>query len=301
MALEQAKPQPIMIGGRYHFTLTDDSPIELTVRRPLITETDYVEARAMALAGQGLTEDDLDDKSVAEHFGGAGVQSVAEFDTWISDSLEHLADEAVATQVQVGALDTIASRLREAIPQELVAARAEELIAAYQQDIEQQGGTLEAVIAASGGSRDDLEQMAYQDAEVLLQHEFALSAFAAKRKLSVGEDELPELMHLPAEVVNQFVAEAKQAGTFDDLLNEAKLTKAIQTLMLEAKVNVTIETEQEAAARLEREHAMAEANRSAAQRPQQSGANSQDAANTPSNSNTADKNDGSSRPDFKLV
>lgn len=299
MALEQSKPQPLMIGGRYHFTLTDDSPLELTVRRPLITETDYADARAMALEGQGLTEAELDDKSAAEHFAGAGVHSVAEFDTWISDSLEHLADEAVATQVQVSALEALSDRLREAVPTELVAARASELIAAYQADIEQQGGTLEAVIAASGGTRDDLEAMAHQDAEVLLQHEFALSAFAAKRKLTVKPDELPELMHLPAEVVSQFVEQAKQDGSYDDLLNEAKITKAIQTVMLEAKVTVQEETPEEAEARLEREHAMAEA--AATQRRRQARGDAQDGTDFAPDSGAADKNGGSSRPDFKLV
>lgn len=247
MAIEINKPAPLKIGSHYHYTLSSYEPVTITVMVPQVTPTDVEFALENIAREHGTTGQDVTDQWVEKNI--EGMKTVEELKDALRKSLEHMnADYAEQSKLPLAA-EALAERLQQSIPMEEIARYREQVRQAMAFEAMQQGLDLDTYLAQSGIPQASFDAMLDDRAAHAAGQQAALSAFAAEKKLTVDEGEIPNLLQLSPADASQVIEQARAAGQYDDLEADCLNMKAARVLVSECTCNYERETPEAAAAR----------------------------------------------------
>lgn len=244
MALDIKKPAPMQVGNRYLYSLNSYDPIELELFVPYVSDYE-VDLTCASIIGQVHTEgEEITDAWIAEHI--EGVETLEEFHAKVRQDLAQMNAVHLEEQKQGLALGILAERLVQAVPDSEVNL----MLNALKGNMMQQGITEEQLAASFGGSLEMANQMLRGQAMMACEQRAALDAFATHLELEVDEEDMPALLGLEEEEATNFIAQAKLAGTLDQLKQNLLRNSAAQVVIENAHVNYVHETKEEAEARL---------------------------------------------------
>ncbi len=171
------------------------------------------------------------------------ARSASEFDTLadlrssIEGTLREQLDAEIEAAFRVTAVDELvrASAVQPALP--LVRTRAADLLTGFARSLERRGISLEAYLAASGGSAQELERQMVLEAAVSVARELALEALAEKADIEVSDDEVRSYIREEAAasgeddvegVIEDVWAHGQQESIREDLRLRAALDRLVQ-------------------------------------------------------------------------
>lgn len=236
MAIETNKPEPLEIGGTYHYTLSSYSPVEIEIKTLRTTDAD-VDFALERLSLEAHSE--LSDEFVKERL---GVENLAMAKQAIRAQIEQMNAAHAEQEKQVKAGDALAERLEQRIPDAEVSRFKQLIEDSMMHDAAHMQVDVEQLKMLSGITPDSLEEMARLSAA----HEAAFTAYADEQKIKVSEDDLLGLLGGDPAQIDEVVKEAKKNKKLDALLRDLRPRKAALEVMSEAKVTFQLEPKAEA-------------------------------------------------------
>jgi trigger factor len=168
------------------------------------------------------------------------ASDASEFDTLaelredIEHRLQHAQEHSIEDEFRQAAVDAAAAEAEVELPDELVAARAEEMWERTERALRAQGLDPDAYLATTGKSRDEVIEETKEDAALQLRREAVLEAIADAEGLEAGDDELLEALASAAErektKPEKVLERLKKAGRDIPLRRELRLRKAVDVL-----------------------------------------------------------------------
>ena len=230
--MELVKPEPLVIGGKAHYTLTSYGPVSVEVEVPNVSEEDVDLALAATVAQAGGTPEDLYNdiwvhKTFPEVLDGNELRAV------IREQM--LAMQAQITEEQKAAkcADALAQRLVQRVPQGEVAPVRSSITQAFAMSLKQDGLTESEFLQQTGMRHADVELMFDQQAQATAEREAAIGAWAEYHKLQVTEDELAELLGIPEDQRAEMLNQARRVGQIEHLRDAAVQNKAMGMILSE--------------------------------------------------------------------
>lgn len=215
------KPEPLVIDGRYRYTLSSYEPVSITVTVPHLTDDEVAYGVAGVLAESGLADGEIaSDAWVREHVSGAS--SADELRQAVRTQLEALNSRYADVSKPAFCAEQLATRLEQDVPASAVA----EVRAALMDD-------LKAQVGQAGISLDA-----------------ALDAMADKLGITVDETELPGLLGLSPKATQELVAQARAHGGLDQVLRHARRKKASDSVVSACSCTYRHESAEEAERRV---------------------------------------------------
>jgi trigger factor len=171
------------------------------------------------------------------------ARAASEFDTLadlrasIEATLREQLDAEIDAAFRISAVDELvrASQVQPALP--LVRTRAADLLTGFARSLERRGISIEAYLAASGGSAQDLERQMVLEAAVSVARELALEALAEKAGIDVSDDDVKAYIREEAAasgeedadgVIEDVWAHGQQESIREDLRLRAALDRLVQ-------------------------------------------------------------------------
>ena len=173
------------------------------------------------------------------------ARSASEFDTLaelrasIEQDLRAQLDTEIDAAYRVAAVDELvrASEVQPALP--LVRSRAVDLLNGFVRSLERRGVTLEAYLAASGATSDDLQKQFVLEAAVSVARELALEALAERAGITVSDDEVKEYLREEAESAGEdadaLVEDVWTHGQQEPIREDLRLRAALDRLVADVK------------------------------------------------------------------
>lgn len=256
------KPEPLVMGGKAFYTLSSYDPVEIEVDVPQIldAEIELAVANMVENAG-GSTADLADDAWVAEHF--EGVKNADELRANLRANLQFLNMRVVEEQKMHLAVEKLAERLGQSVPEAQLESMRARLRFSFAQDAAQAGMSEEEYLARIGLTREAFEASLEKQARAAAEQEAALSAYASEKKLKVADEEVGASLGLSPERTEQIIDEAKEAGQFEYLRDAALISKAAGAVVAECSCTYKHETPAEAERRFAAIKAMVAAEKAA--------------------------------------
>jgi len=168
------------------------------------------------------------------------ASDASEFDTLaelradIEHRLQHAQEHSIEDEFRQAAVDAAVAEAQVELPDELVAARAEEMWDRTERALRAQGLDPDAYLATTGKSRDEVVEETKEDAAVQLRREAVLEAIADAEGLEAGDDELLEALASAAErektKPEKLLERLKKAGRDVPLRRELRLRQAVDVL-----------------------------------------------------------------------
>ncbi|HZN21404.1 MAG TPA: trigger factor [Gaiellaceae bacterium] len=169
------------------------------------------------------------------------ARAASEFDTLadlrgsIEETFRAQLDAEIDSAFRIAAVDELvrASEVQPALP--LVRTRATDLLTGFVRSLERRGASLEAYLAASGTSADDLQRQMVLEAAVSVARELALEALAVKAGIEVSDDEVRAYLREEAEVAGEedpdgLVADVWAHGQQESIREDLRLRAALDRL-----------------------------------------------------------------------
>jgi len=169
------------------------------------------------------------------------ARAASEFDTLadlrgsIEETFRAQLDAEIDSAFRIAAVDELvrASEVQPALP--LVRTRATDLLTGFVRSLERRGASLEAYLAASGTSPDDLQRQMVLEAAVSVARELALEALAAKAGIEVLDDEVRAYLREEAEAAGEedpdgLVADVWAHGQQESIREDLRLRAALDRL-----------------------------------------------------------------------
>ena len=169
------------------------------------------------------------------------ARAASEFDTLadlrgsIEETFRAQLDAEIDSAFRVAAVDELvrASEVQPALP--LVRTRATDLLTGFVRSLERRGASLEAYLAASGTSADDLQRQMVLEAAVSVARELALEALAVTAGIEVSDDEVRAYLREEAEVAGEedpdgLVADVWAHGQQESIREDLRLRAALDRL-----------------------------------------------------------------------
>ncbi len=221
--MELVKPDPLIIGGRPHYTLTSYDPVAVEVTVPTITEADVESAMQFAIMQEGGGPERMyDDAWIRDKFD--GVHGAAELRDTIRRELQAFNEQMVEQQKMSACASALAERLEQRVPAEQIQRTRQAVEQTFYASLAKEGMTIETFIAQSGARMSDVEAMLNQQAQTAAVNEAAVSAWADKFNVQVSDDELRQLTG---------ANDLSQIPEREDLRVSARQIKAMNLLMAE--------------------------------------------------------------------
>jgi trigger factor len=151
----------------------------------------------------------------------------------IGEAAERQADEQFRRDV----VDAVADQATVEVPDDLVAARAEESLDRFLHDLGHRGVDPDAFLSMQEGGREAMLESLKEDAERSLRREATLAAVAEEEEIEVSDDDLLEILG-PGEGKNdprKLLARLRESGRDDVLREEVRLRKAADLVVEHAK------------------------------------------------------------------
>lgn len=221
--MELVKPDPLIIGGRAHYTLTSYDPVTLEVDVPAITEADVDRAYQIAIMQEGGGPERLaDDAWIREKF--EGVHGAAELRDMIRRDLQSFSSQMAEQQKAMACANALAERLVQRVPDSEVEKTRQAFEQSFRMSLEQQGSDLQTFMSQNGMTSSDYNAMVDAQANALAQQDAAVSAWADARKIEVSDDEVARLLGMPDDSGLRNNEQAR---------NAARQVKAMEAIMAE--------------------------------------------------------------------
>lgn len=246
--MQIVKPEPLIIGGRAHYTLSSYDPVSIEVDVPYTSEQDIEYAIEGLIAQEDADPQDLQNPAwLKERF---DVSNLDELHHLIYSQMQAMNTDMAEQQKAARCAAALAERLMQSVPAESVSRYILMISETFQHELAQTGNTIERFCIETGVTRADLDQMFYQEASAAAQNEAALDAWAENRKLTVADEELPRLLGLTPQDASTFINEARSHGQLEDIRRAALRTKALEIICAESNCTYVHETPEEAAQRV---------------------------------------------------
>jgi trigger factor len=173
----------------------------------------------------------LDDDFASE---ASEFDTLAELRADIEHKLEHAQEHTIEDEFREAAVDAAAAEADLTVPDDLVAARAEEMWERMERMLGAQGISPETYLQASGRTRDQMVEEAREEAARQLAREAVLEAVADAEGVEVTDDELLEVLERSAAREGQkpgkLLARLKQSGRDVALRRDLRLRKAVDVV-----------------------------------------------------------------------
>jgi trigger factor len=169
------------------------------------------------------------------------ARSASEFDTLaalresIEADLSAQLDAEIDAAYRVAAVDELvrASEVQPALP--LVRSRAVDLLEGFVRSLERRGVSLEAYLAATGGSAEEIQRQFVLEAAVSVARELALEALAERAAIAISDDDVKTYLREEAEsagedadaLVDDVWAHGQQETIREDLRLRAALDRLV--------------------------------------------------------------------------
>ncbi len=196
-------------------TFPDDYQAEHLAGKPATFKVDVKEVREKSLP-------DLDDDFAADN---SDFDTLAELRDDIEHRLEHAFEHRAEHAFRDAAIDAAVENATVEIPDEIVAARAEEIWERVERSLQSRGMDPEMYLQIQGKDRDEAIADAREDAESGLRREAVLAAIAAAEDFEVTEEELLEALEprrpgqkgKPEKLLKRLRAEGRDALLVEEL------------------------------------------------------------------------------------
>ena len=179
---------------------------------------------------------DLDDDFASE---ASEFDTIDELRADIEHKLEHAQEHTIEDEFREAAVDAAVSEADLELPDDLVAARAEEMWERTERMLAAQGIAPETYLQASGRTREDMVQEAREEAGQQLAREAVLEAVADAEGVEVSDEELLEVITRSAEREDtkpeKLLARLKESGRDVALRRDLRLRKAVDIVTGSAK------------------------------------------------------------------
>lgn len=246
--MELVKPEPLIIAGRAHYTLTSYEPVTVEVEVPYTSEEDVEYALEGLIAQTGATPENLQDGAwLKENF---DVCDLKELRQLVFAQIQAMNADMSEQQKADKCAAALAQRLVQAVPADQISRYVRMVSETLKAQLAQAGNTVERFCLETGLTRTELEQMFYEQARLTAENEAALEAWAENRKLTVADEELPRLLGLPPQEASAFLAEASSRGQLDDIRRAGLRSKALEIVVAECNCTYVHETPSQAAQRV---------------------------------------------------
>ena len=255
MALQIEKPAPLMVNGKAYYTLTSYEPVSIEVEVVRATDEDVEYAIETLLAQSGSTRADLRRPAwYTQHT--EGVSNEQELREAIRAELEQLNAEYAEQQKAALAVQALTSRLRQAVPTDVVERIAEGLFYSFAQQLSMEGISPDDFAARTGTTLDEVVATFDERARQIAEQEAALDAYARDKKITVSEEEFPVLLGIPEEQFAEVLKGVRAAGSYGEMRDAALHAKAAAQLVSESACTYRLESPEEAQARVRQVRAM---------------------------------------------
>ncbi len=174
------------------------------------------------------------------------ARTASEFDTLaelradIESRLREQLEAEIETEFRAAAVDVLVEASQITPAEGLVQARANVLLANLVQSLEQRGVSVEAYLAVSGQTPEQVQQRVSAEAERSLARELALEAAADKLALHVSDEELSQFVREQAsegedseEDVEAFVEQVLADGRAEQFREDIRLRNALDRIVSE--------------------------------------------------------------------
>ena len=254
MSLEIVKPEPLLVDGRYRYSLSSYEPVSVTVPTMSVTEREISLAIDGLASAEGLSADEIDDAWVQAHT--KGIESVGALRESIRSELALMSQRSSQERASILCVSELTKRLEQSLPREEVEPYFEDVQASLAHELARQGLTLDQFIANSGMTRADYEGLLFEQARSIAEEAAALDAYVDAKKVAVDETEIPSLLSLSPADASKLIQQAKADGALDLLLANAARVKAANQIVAEANCSYEEESEEDANKRVDALEAM---------------------------------------------
>ena len=247
--MELVKPEPLIIGGRAHYTLTSYDPVSIEVDVASTLDADVELALRMSVTQMGGGPAELaNDAWIRQNF--EGLHNATELREYIRQELQAMNGQAAEQQKAQKCAEALAKRLVQAVPQAEVAQAERMMAESFALELQEQGISQAQFLAQSGLRASDLELMFAEQAKDAAEQQAAIDAWIEHRKLQVSDDELPFFVGMPQDHdPKALVSELRMSGQLEAARQLALRNKAIGIVVAEASCTYRHETPAEAQAR----------------------------------------------------
>jgi trigger factor len=186
----------------------------------------------------------LDDEFASE---AGGFDTLDELREDISGRLREADEQAIEREFEEAVLQAAADEAEVELPDQLIHARAHELLSQTMSALSRQGISKEAYLQIAGKDEETLAHEAEPDAASALRREAVLAAVVAAEKIEPSDEDLVEALRPsaerdgsdPAELLEQL----RQAGRIDALREDVASRQAVEMLVRET-TPITVEQAQ---------------------------------------------------------
>ena len=224
--MELVKPEPLIIDGVAHFTLTSYDPVSIEVDVPPLTDADIDQAMLMSVAELGGTPASLnDDAWIRENFEGVG--NARELRETIREQMLFMSQEYAEEQKTVRCSIELAHRLMQRVSTKRVSEVRRMIDTMFEASLKADGITMDQFLAQSGMRREEFEGMLDLRAQGEAETEAALDAWVEHYRMTVADEELPDLLGIDPEQAEQFLKQMNATGEIKDARTAALRSKAL--------------------------------------------------------------------------
>lgn len=242
--MELVKPEPLVIGGRAHYTLTSYEPVSIEIEAHRITDEDVSSAMQFAIMQAGGGPERLnDDAWVRDKFEGI-ARSSSELRTVVRAQLEET-NELMMEEQKIGACaNALANRLVQRVPRDQIERTREFVAQSFYMSLAQEDMTEAEFLSSSGMSAKDLQLMLDEQAKTTAEHEAAISAWAEHFNLQVNDDEVSDFLGVPPSEKDRFANDytAIPMAKKDELRAMAVQNKAMASIVSECSCTYAYDT-----------------------------------------------------------
>ncbi|MGB9185645.1 MAG: trigger factor [Solirubrobacteraceae bacterium] len=179
---------------------------------------------------------ELDDDFAVE---AGGFDSLTELREDIATRLRNADEQAIEREFEEAVLQTATDEAEIELPDQLIHARAHEVLEQTMSALARQGISKDAYLRLAGKDEESLAHDAEPDAAAALRREAVLAAIVAAEQIEPTDDELVEALRPVAERDGsdpaQLVEQLRKAGRLDSLREDVASRQAVELLVREAK------------------------------------------------------------------
>lgn len=174
------------------------------------------------------------------------ARAASEFDTLaelresIEGTLRSQLDAEIDAAYRVAAVDELvrASEVQPALP--LIRSRAADLLTGFVRSLERRGVSLEAYLAASGGSGEELQRQMVLEAAVSIARELALEALAERAGIEVSDEDVKAYLREEAASADEddpegLITDVWAHGQQESIREDLRLRAALDRLVADVK------------------------------------------------------------------
>jgi trigger factor len=167
-------------------------------------------------------------------------ETLADLRTDIESRLREQLDEEIESEFRAAAVDALVDASQITPAEGLVQARANALLGNLVQSLERRGVSVDAYLAVSGQTPEQVQERVVAEAQRSLARELVLEAAADKLGIEVTDEELEEFVREQAtaegaEDVDELVSQLMSDGRAEQFREDIRLRRALDRIVSEVK------------------------------------------------------------------